>query len=185
VPSAISPPVAVGSVPDVQVGSNSGPTSCRSLHAPDAVEAPHRGAETPIEGPLWQPDNHEATARTPPASRGASSRARRSRTLRVRRGSSRGRLKHMTEHHTWLALPGRFGFGRAPSLGRPVSFHDLRHSGITWRAVRGDEALKVQRAARHDDRRATAAQPKTAQKLVRGDGIEPPTRGFSIPCSTD
>jgi integrase len=33
---------------------------------------------------------------------------------------------------------------------RDLSFHDLRHSGITWRAVRGDEPLKVQRAAGHD-----------------------------------
>jgi len=23
------------------------------------------------------------------------------------------------------------------------------------------------------------------EKLVPGDGIEPPTRGFSVPCSTD
>jgi hypothetical protein len=31
------------------------------------------------------------------------------------------------------------------------TFHDLRHTGITWRAVRGDEPLKIQRAAGHDD----------------------------------
>jgi integrase len=38
---------------------------------------------------------------------------------------------------------------------RPLSFHDLRHTGITWRAVRGDDPLKVQRAAGHDDMRTT------------------------------
>jgi hypothetical protein len=34
-------------------------------------------------------------------------------------------------------------------LRRPITWHDLRHTGITWRVVRGDEALKVQRAAGH------------------------------------
>ena len=28
----------------------------------------------------------------------------------------------------------------------PLTFHDLRATGITWRAVRGDDALKIQRA---------------------------------------
>jgi len=32
---------------------------------------------------------------------------------------------------------------------RPITWHDLRHTGITWRAVRGDEPLKIQRAAGH------------------------------------
>jgi integrase len=34
-------------------------------------------------------------------------------------------------------------------LRRPLTWHDLRHGGLTWRVVRGDEALKVQRAAGH------------------------------------
>lgn len=34
---------------------------------------------------------------------------------------------------------------------RPIVWHGLRHSGITWRAVRGDEHLKIQRAAGHTD----------------------------------
>lgn len=31
----------------------------------------------------------------------------------------------------------------------PVTFHDLRATGITWRAIRGDDALKIQRAVGH------------------------------------
>ncbi len=32
---------------------------------------------------------------------------------------------------------------------RQIDFHDLRHTGITWRAIRGDDAKKIQRAAGH------------------------------------
>jgi integrase len=32
---------------------------------------------------------------------------------------------------------------------RQIDFHDLRHTGITWRAIRGDHAKKIQRAAGH------------------------------------
>jgi len=38
---------------------------------------------------------------------------------------------------------------------RQIDFHDLRHTGITWRAVRGDDPKKIQRAAGHDDQRTT------------------------------
>ena len=43
------------------------------------------------------------------------------------------------------------------------SFHDLRRTGITWRAVRGDEPLKIQRAAGHDDLRTTQRYINEAQ----------------------
>ena len=46
---------------------------------------------------------------------------------------------------------------------RPLSFHDLRHTGITWRAVRRDEPLKVQRAAGHDNLRTTQRYINEAQ----------------------
>jgi hypothetical protein len=46
---------------------------------------------------------------------------------------------------------------------RQVSFHDLRHTGITWRAVRGDDPLKVMRAAGHDDLRTTQRYINEAQ----------------------
>lgn len=46
---------------------------------------------------------------------------------------------------------------------RPLSFHDLRHTGITWRAMRGDEPLKIMRAAGHDDLRTTQRYINEAQ----------------------
>ncbi|HEY1696182.1 MAG TPA: site-specific integrase [Polyangiaceae bacterium] len=41
-----------------------------------------------------------------------------------------------------------------PTLRR-LTFHDLRHTGITWRAIRGDDPMKVERAAGHDDLKTT------------------------------
>jgi integrase len=34
---------------------------------------------------------------------------------------------------------------------RPIRFHDLRASGITWMAVRGDDPQKIQARAGHTD----------------------------------
>ncbi|MFO0590456.1 MAG: tyrosine-type recombinase/integrase [Polyangiaceae bacterium] len=42
----------------------------------------------------------------------------------------------------------------------PLTFHDLRATGLTWRAIRGDDALKVQRAAGH-------ASLETTQRYIR------------------
>ena len=39
----------------------------------------------------------------------------------------------------------------------------LRHTGITWRAQRGDEPLRIQRAAGHDDLRTTQRYINEAQ----------------------
>lgn len=51
----------------------------------------------------------------------------------------------------WLARakvdrPGLFE--RGPSV-RPIRFHDLRATGITWMAARGDEAIRIQQRAGH------------------------------------
>lgn len=46
---------------------------------------------------------------------------------------------------------------------RPISFHDLRHTGITWRAIRGDDPLKIQRGAGHTDFKMTGRYVNEAQ----------------------
>ena len=38
---------------------------------------------------------------------------------------------------------------------RPLVWHDLRHSYATWRAVRGDDPMKVSRACGHSDMATT------------------------------
>ncbi len=50
---------------------------------------------------------------------------------------------------------------------RPMSFHDLRHTGISWRAIRGDDPLKIQRAAGHDDLRTTQRYIEEAETFDR------------------
>jgi integrase len=48
---------------------------------------------------------------------------------------------------------------RTPTT-RPIRFHDLRATGITWLAVRGDDALKIQARAGH-------RELETTQKYIR------------------
>ena len=51
----------------------------------------------------------------------------------------------------------------------PLTFHDLRATGITWRAVRGDDPLKIQRDAGHRDLATTQRYIREAS--VYGDGF--------------
>lgn len=52
----------------------------------------------------------------------------------------------------------------------PLTFHDLRATGITWRAVRGDEPLKIQRSAGHTDLNTTQRYIREAENLREGFG---------------
>jgi hypothetical protein len=51
-----------------------------------------------------------------------------------------------------------------------MTFHDLRATGLTWRAVRGDDALKIQRAAGHSDFQTTQGYIRTAESVDDGFG---------------
>jgi hypothetical protein len=83
-----------------------------------------------------------------------------------------GKVVVMPPRESWAARLRKYlewaGVKRADLFAddgtrRMISFHDLRHTGITWRALRGDEPLKVQRAARHDDLRTTQRYINDAQ----------------------
>ena len=52
-----------------------------------------------------------------------------------------------------LALAGvdRADLVASDASRKPMTFHDLRGTGITWAAVRGDDALKVKQRAEGDD----------------------------------
>ncbi|MFO0675295.1 MAG: site-specific integrase [Polyangiaceae bacterium] len=63
---------------------------------------------------------------------------------------------------------------------RPLTWHDLRHTGITWRAMRGDEPLKVQRAAGHDDLRTTQKYINEAQTFEADFGDVFPSIPMSL-----
>ncbi|MEZ4301540.1 MAG: site-specific integrase [Polyangiaceae bacterium] len=54
----------------------------------------------------------------------------------------------------------------------PLTFHDLRATGITWRAVRGDDPLKIQRAVGHKSLATTQRYIREAE-VIGGDIGEP------------
>jgi len=51
---------------------------------------------------------------------------------------------------------------------RPIRFHDLRATGLTWMAVRGDDAIKIQRRAGHKDLETTLKYIRLAEDLNPG-----------------
>lgn len=56
------------------------------------------------------------------------------------------------------------------ALRSPITFHDLRATGITWRAVRGDEHLKIQRSAGHTTLDTTQRYIREAENLIGSFG---------------
>jgi integrase len=58
---------------------------------------------------------------------------------------------------------------------RPLNVHDLRHTGITWRAVRCDNHVQIIRDAGHDDLATTQRYINEAQTF------EPETFGEPFP----
>jgi integrase len=52
----------------------------------------------------------------------------------------------------------------------PLTFHDLRATGITWRAVRGDDPLKIQRAVGHRSLTTTQRYIREAEVIGRDIG---------------
>ncbi len=53
---------------------------------------------------------------------------------------------------------------------RPIRFHDLRATGITWMAVRGDEPQKIQARAGHASFSTTQGYIREAEVLTEGFG---------------
>lgn len=58
---------------------------------------------------------------------------------------------------------------------KAVTFHDLRATGITWCAVRGDDALKIKQRAGHASFSTTEGYIREAENLRQGFGdVFPP-----------
>jgi integrase len=53
---------------------------------------------------------------------------------------------------------------------KAITFHDLRATGITWCAVRGDAALKIMQRAGHADLSTTQIYVREAENLAAGFG---------------
>jgi integrase len=66
---------------------------------------------------------------------------------------------------------------------RQISFHDLRHTGITWRAVRGDPAFDIKDGAGHTDLETTQRYVNEAR--VFGDDFGEPFPALPAALSRD
>ena len=53
---------------------------------------------------------------------------------------------------------------------KAMAFHDLRATGITWQAVRGDEPLRIMQRAGHRGVATTMGYARTAEELRSGFG---------------
>lgn len=67
---------------------------------------------------------------------------------------------------------------------RPLSWHDLRHTGIPWRAVRGDDPIKIQRAAGHSDFAMTSIYIKEAQTFEDAQSFGEPFPAIDVAALT-
>lgn len=52
-----------------------------------------------------------------------------------------------------------------------LTFHDLRATGTTWAAIRGDEPLRIMHRAGHKDLRTTMAYVREAENVGRAFGV--------------
>lgn len=66
----------------------------------------------------------------------------------------------------------------------PLTFHDLRATGITWRAIRGDDALKIQRAVGHTSLATTQRYIREAEVIGRDIGKPFPYLAAALGCSS-
>jgi hypothetical protein len=76
----------------------------------------------------------------------------------------------MLREHLKLAGVTRRDLFTSDATRKPMTFYDLRATGITWRAIRGDEPLRIQRAAGHTGFDTTQGYIREAES-VRGEGF--------------
>jgi integrase len=78
----------------------------------------------------------------------------------------------------WLTKAGvtRRELHASTRTTRAVRFHDLRASGITWMATRGDDPLKIMQRAGHTNFGTTQLYVRTAEAMREGCGeVFPPS----------
>lgn len=72
----------------------------------------------------------------------------------------------------WLKKAGvtRHELHHKTPTSRPIRFHDMRATGITWRCVRGDSPVMIQQAAGHERFETTQAYVRIANAIGRSFG---------------
>jgi hypothetical protein len=80
----------------------------------------------------------------------------------------------------WLASAGvtRPELHKGDAHRKPLTWHDLRATGLTWLAVRGDEPLKIKQRAGHSTFSTTEGYIREAEAVRDGFGnVFPPLPG--------
>jgi len=94
-------------------------------------------------------------------------------------GKHKGRLLWLPDHedravllreHLQLAGVTRDELFTSDATRRAITFHDLRATGITWAAVRGDDPLRIKQRAGHRSFSTTEGYIREAENLREGFG---------------
>lgn len=82
----------------------------------------------------------------------------------------------------WLTKAGvdRAELHEGSATRKVLTFHDLRATGLTWCAVRGDDPLRIQQRAGHTDFATTQGYIRTAEELRDGFGEPFPALPFAL-----
>jgi integrase len=70
----------------------------------------------------------------------------------------------------WLRRGGSLDDLASSATKAAITWHDLRATGITWRAIRGDEPMRIMRSAGHQDMQTTMRYVRDADVLRAGVG---------------
>jgi len=89
---------------------------------------------------------------------------------RVVRMPSAGTLSDRLKFYLRRAGVERADLFESDATRKAITFHDLRASGITWCAVRGDDPLKIMQRAGHTDFETTKIYLREAENLSHGFG---------------
>ncbi len=94
-------------------------------------------------------------------------------------GKHKGRLLWLPDHedravllreHLQLAGVTRAELLTSDATRRAITFHDLRATGVTWAAVRGDDPLRIKQRAGHRSFSTTEGYIREAENLREGFG---------------
>jgi integrase len=95
-------------------------------------------------------------------------------------GKHKGRLLWLPDHedravllreHLERAEVKRTELFASDATRRAITFHDLRATGVTWAAVRGDDPLRIKQRAGHKSFSTTEGYIREAENLREGFGV--------------
>ena len=86
-------------------------------------------------------------------------------TMRQQKWWAADLRKHLEAAHV-----GRTALFRSDATSKRLRFHDLRGTGLTWMAIRGDDPLKIQQRAGHTSFEMTQKYIRTAEAVGEAIG---------------